>query len=745
MLSLFCPDCLTYFPSGAACPGCGLVRLSLQAPTLPGAAAWCGRAPGSVGSQLAVTRAGERTLLIVPWASAPRRGEAGAPDGGLAAFDLAGGSPAWSRPLGAPVEGGVAVLPETPDAPPGLVAGLARRGPGAGEGWLVALDPASGRELWPRRAAAGGAVRGAPGAHHNRVFATAGDGTLVCLDARNGQSVWRAPLADRPVPVPAGPLLVRGRGTLQAIVVGSYGSGHGREEGRLVAFDEAGHMLWSQPAGGQVRGAPVYADGLVFVAAYREHPSAGVLTAFEARTGRPAWRQPFLVQGGAGTSGPALHSFSAAPLAHDGRVYVGSLNHHMYALEAASGRLLWEQSAGGGIATCPAWVEGLIVFGANDGRLYALEAGDGQPVWQYDLASCPDDEGRAGHVLTDPLAWEGLILAGADTGALAALPWHLGRYEWAAARLEAAARHDEAGDCRALAAHFSGQPFARCQETYQLAAGDWLQTGQLDKAIRLWQALDQCELLAEACRAAGERLKLDDRPRAAAYFRRAADAYFPMRRSGQLSACTRALASCAGLSYLSLQAVNVGTFVQWREDELTLRLTNLGQATLPAGVRLWLGGALRTPAAADIKAALPPGAAWNIPLKVTPTRAESEVWVEIEYDPGVPEFAPLRDMLVIRIQAIEPPREPQKIEVSGDVLNLTIGPATREGVAITMRDVASLRSEGDIRQVHVTGDTGALVAHRDLGQATVGGDVGLLRGGVREAGPPSASREGQAD
>jgi hypothetical protein len=143
-----------------------------------------------------------------------------------------------------PVEGGAALSVETPT----LLVGLAARGLGAGEGWLAALDLRTGEERW--RVAVGGAVECTPVVENVRVYVTAADGALHCFDARNGQRVWRAPVFDnQPVRIPASPVVVKARGVVQAILVGTYGRSSGREPGRLVAVDECGIRIGDPVSG----------------------------------------------------------------------------------------------------------------------------------------------------------------------------------------------------------------------------------------------------------------------------------------------------------------------------------------------------------------------------------------------------------------------------------------------------------------------------------------------------------------
>lgn len=710
----FCPSCARYSPAGRVCAHCGVHRSALETPGAAGQPAWSAQAPGSAAGQMAVARDGESPLLIVPWGRVPRRGDARPADGGVVALSAGDGRLVWKTPLGQPIEGGACVAEPGESGLPGqvIIVGAGTRGIGAGEGWLTALDVHTGREVWPGRARMEGAVRAAPVVDGVRLYAAACDGALYCLDLRTGQRVWRTPLANVPIPIPAAPVIVKDRGAIQAIITGTYGGPGWSEEGKVIAVDERGRKLWEQGAGGNVRGAPALADGVLYVAAFRNAPSTGIINALDARTGRSLWRQPFIVQGQ--PTDRRVYSFSAAPLAHGPDVYVPSLNGRLYKLNASNGQVTWECDLGVSLAVTPAWIEGLIVLGANDGRLVTVDPTNSAQAWQCGLEN---------PVLTAPLAHGQTLYAATEGGKVVALPWHLGQYAWAAERLERQSRHAEAGDCRALAAHFGPAGDAR-RRGRQLAARDWNEARQPERAGEMWLALDEREEAARAFAVAGEHWRMNDDCRAAGFFKRAADLFFPLRQAEALNAATRALATCAQLPYLLLQGVNVGSFFQWEPGEFTLRLVNEGQTPL-FGAKLWLGGALKSAVGAEIPARLDPGAAWNIPLTVVPTREQSALEVEVEYIPGAPDYAPLRGMAAIPIAAIQ---RPQPLNF-GDIqhLQVMIGGATREGVNIVTGDVALLRANAGIGDLRVAGDAGAVIGRDGIGAVQAAGDVGFIR------------------
>ncbi|MBI2864328.1 MAG: PQQ-binding-like beta-propeller repeat protein [Chloroflexi bacterium] len=672
-MALFCPNCSAYFPAGEICR-CGFRRTPAQIPARPDAALWQADVPGAVATQMALARIGGQLVLLVPWYYEQRRGETRKTTGGVVALSASSGQPVWERDLGMQVEGGIAVGDDL------VLVGMGRPGFDGGEGYLTALDLATGEERWPTRARLGAAARSAPVVDNIRVYAITSNGFLHCLDSLTGKEVWKHEVSPGAREMPASPVVHR-VGATASIIVGTYGRRADPDGGKVVSVDQQNRLNWSEGAGGFVRAAPALSGGKLYVGAYRGNPSACSLSAFEVRSGSPSWREPFVLRGHTGDS--RTTSFVASPLVHNGAVYVGCMDHHLYALDASTGQLKWKSpDMGHGIASAPVWTEGMVVVGANDGKVHALDAVSGEVIWDYPLG---------GHVFTGPLAANDLVFAASDNGVVVALPWHLGQYARAAERLMGLGDFAAAGDCYALAAHFCPDPAPK-ENYYQRAVGSWVRAGEPDKAARMWLALDQQDRAADLFHQAGRQWQLHEPQRAARHFQAAAELCFRCRDFETLNECTRLMAACLELPYIRLQAFNVPGFIQWETGELTLRLTNEGVAPTAGSIKLLLGGALKSAVSAEIPALLAPNQTWNIPLVVTPTRPDSALEVEVEFESGHSGHAILRGALSIPIQAAEKPRPPLEI---GDVgfLQLSLGSTTKEGVSIVTRDVGMIRQD----------------------------------------------------
>ena len=72
-----------------------------------------------------------------------------------------------------------------------------------------------------------------------------------------------------------------------------------------------------------------------------------------------------------------------------GRVYVGSQNGTVYALDAASGCIRWTFAAAGGVRTAIAIGNGLVYFGDTAANVYAVDAETGARRWVRSVETHP--------------------------------------------------------------------------------------------------------------------------------------------------------------------------------------------------------------------------------------------------------------------------------------------------------------------------------------------------------------------
>lgn len=71
------------------------------------------------------------------------------------------------------------------------------------------------------------------------------------------------------------------------------------------------------------------------------------------------------------------------PAVAGGMVFVGSNNHSVYALDAATGEARWRHRTGGEVWVAPACWNGRVYAGSQDGWVYCLRAADGALIWRF--------------------------------------------------------------------------------------------------------------------------------------------------------------------------------------------------------------------------------------------------------------------------------------------------------------------------------------------------------------------------
>ena len=87
-----------------------------------------------------------------------------------------------------------------------------------------------------------------------------------------------------------------------------------------------------------------------------------------------------------------------------GRIFVGSDDGTLRALDPATGGLLWSFQAGEAVESSPLALKGAVYFGSGDGRLYALDAETGALKWKF---ACGDKIPGAPNWSAGELPFEG--------------------------------------------------------------------------------------------------------------------------------------------------------------------------------------------------------------------------------------------------------------------------------------------------------------------------------------------------
>ena len=294
-------------------------------------------------------------------------------------------------------------------------------GPVVGDGRIYAMDAdakvtayelESGRQLWERKIAPdeeedgnwGGGIAYDAG----RIYAATGFAQVVALDAASGEIVWRKSVSG---PMRAAPTVFEGR----IFVI--------TKDNRTFALDTAtGAEQWSHSGIEEVAGllgaASPAVDGDTVVVAY----SSGEIFALRVENGRQLWSDNLAAIRRADAVS-ALADILGRPVIDRGRVYAISHSGRMVAIDANSGRRVWETALGG---VNQPWVAGDFIFVlTNNAEIAALTARDGLIRWITPIELYENPEKKKGLIeWTGPvLAGDRLIVAGSHGTALTLSPY----------------------------------------------------------------------------------------------------------------------------------------------------------------------------------------------------------------------------------------------------------------------------------------------------------------------------------
>jgi outer membrane protein assembly factor BamB len=159
----------------------------------------------------------------------------------------------------------------------------------------------------------------------------------------------------------------------------SVGYGHvylAQQKGLFFALDaKTGKVDWRKDLERCAASSPTIGKGVVYqaymhpVACLQDQAGAnGFLVAWDADTGRERWRFK---------SAP----IESSPLLKNGRLYTGSWDHHVYAINAATGKQIWSFQADDQVNTSAAYWRGRIFIASDGGTIYALSARTGRLLW----------------------------------------------------------------------------------------------------------------------------------------------------------------------------------------------------------------------------------------------------------------------------------------------------------------------------------------------------------------------------
>jgi eukaryotic-like serine/threonine-protein kinase len=204
-------------------------------------------------------------------------------------------------------------------------------------------------------------IYGSPATSDNMVYIGADNGKVYSLipgDDQPDRTLDKVRVGDKDIEIGQ---------IVGSIVIADSILYFGDAEGRVYAVNDRLQPVWEQPfkTGDKIWSTPAVSDSTVYIGSY-DHK----LYALEAATGEKKWE--FESDG----------AFVSTPVVDGNTVYAGSFDKHFYAINANDGSLRWSFEGKNAFFAKPVVHNGLIYAACNDvkGTVYVLRASDGNKV-----------------------------------------------------------------------------------------------------------------------------------------------------------------------------------------------------------------------------------------------------------------------------------------------------------------------------------------------------------------------------
>ncbi|OWJ75530.1 PQQ-like beta-propeller repeat protein [Haematobacter missouriensis] len=272
----------------------------------------------------------------------------------------------------------------------------------------VVATSTSGQTLWsksvlPRSGAAGTRSGGGLATADGRLYVTTAYGDLVALDAASGAELWRQRFD---APAMGAPAVAGNRIYVVA------------RDSSAWALDTSGKVLWTLPGTPSISGvmggsAPAVGEGMVIFPF-----ASGNLIAVTQGSGASLW-EAAVAGKRVGRAWSGFTDITSDPVIAGNTVYAGNQSGGTVALDARTGDARWTAREG---SYGPVAVSGNAVYLVNDeAKLVRLDSATGAPVWVRDLPFfVPQKEKRRAEIFVHygPLLAGGRLLLVSSDGVI---------------------------------------------------------------------------------------------------------------------------------------------------------------------------------------------------------------------------------------------------------------------------------------------------------------------------------------
>lgn len=198
---------------------------------------------------------------------------------------------------------------------------------------------------------------------------------LGAFDVKTGKDIWRVSRGD--VPTWSTPAVIRVAGREQLVVNGWK---------HIGGYDlRSGKEIWKLTGGGDIPvPTPIFGHGLIFITS-AHGPLSPVYAIRAGATGDISLSADQTSNANVAWSAPREGSYMATPLLYGDLLYVVRWNGVMSVFEAKTGKRMYQQRLGGGTSAftaSPVANNGRLYFASEEGDVFVVKAGP-----QYELLS----------------------------------------------------------------------------------------------------------------------------------------------------------------------------------------------------------------------------------------------------------------------------------------------------------------------------------------------------------------------
>lgn len=120
----------------------------------------------------------------------------------------------------------------------------------------------------------------------------------------------------------------------------------------------------------------------------------------------------------------------STPVVHNGTMYVGSADGHLYALDQRTGAEKWRFATGGAVMSSVTVEGGLVLVSSRDNVLYAVDVRSAKLKWKHTMGSTRPYQWEFDYWLSSPTVFEGVVYVGGGDGLMYALDLKSGSVKW---------------------------------------------------------------------------------------------------------------------------------------------------------------------------------------------------------------------------------------------------------------------------------------------------------------------------